>query len=371
MRKDRLIISFYVGAIALSVATLSMSLAWYASSNRLRIESVIISIDCERQLAISTDPDHGYKHSLSNDDFNDNLLFSPVTSAHNEWFELKSPTPVFYDDTVYSDVEEATGTVLSSTGYFSQKLYLKADDDVFVTIDPSATFINANKLFNDAYAQKLYEEYLLKVNITNHDDDPTNDVSDDELLTQNDFEERLSGLVNAMRFSVLVTDEDDYNYVILDPNKTDDTYYGGILDNNVDRYYDYYTRSVDGLKYERVYGEFNDKNLIKYDEPLAEDSNYEDETEEPNAFNAMHKKDVKRFNLEKSLANGFEIKKEDSHTLDEFIGNNKPFSFSVYRDKPQEIVLSIYIEGWDLDSINYTMGATFDSNLAFIIEREM
>ncbi len=371
MRKDRLIISFFVGAIALSVATLSMSLAWYATSTQLRIESIIITIDADRQLAISTKPDEGYKRSLSNDDLKECGLFSPVTAAHNEWTATKSDTPLFYDDTLYTEVEEASSTLLVSAGYFSQKLYLKSDDDVYVTIDPEQTYIKANKEFNSLNAQKLFDEYMAMVDRVNHDSDPNNDIPEDEWLTKDIYEERLNGLVNAMRFSVLVTDEDDYNYIILDPNKSEDTYYGGILDNNVDRYYDYYTRSVDGLQYERVYGEYNDKNLIVYDEPLAEDSDYKQPEEEPNAFNAKHRKNVKLFNLEKSRENGFEIKKEDSHTIEEFEDDNKPFRFPVYRDHPTEIVLSIYIEGWDLDSINYTMGATFDSNLGFIIEREM
>ena len=67
-----------------------------------------------------------------------------------------------------------------------------------------------------------------------------------------------------------------------------------------------------------------------------------------------------------------EIKKEKSLSLDDFRTTelDKPFYFPVYRSKPQEIVLSIYIEGWDLDSVNCTKGATFDSNITFKIERE-
>ena len=350
MKKRRLILGFYVGAISLSVATLSMSIAWYASSTRLRIESILISIDCDRQLAISTQPDKGYKHSLSNDDLMECGLFTPVTSAHNEWISTKSDMPVFYDDTVYTEVEDAETSIVMEGGYFSQKLYLKSDDDVIVTIDPRDSYIKPNIEYNKAYARELH--------------------SLDDTYTVEEYESRLAHLVNAMRYSVLITNENDYDFIILDPNKSEDTYYGGILDNNDDDYYDSFIKDSDSKSYERVYGEINNKEFIRYDEPLSEDSDYENTDEEPSAFNARHRKGVYQFNLEKSLEAGLEIKKEESHTLEEFEGNNKPFTFPVYRDKPQEIVLSIYIEGWDLDSINYTKGATFNSNLTFMIERE-
>ena len=65
-----------------------------------------------------------------------------------------------------------------------------------------------------------------------------------------------------------------------------------------------------------------------------------------------------------------DFKKEESYSLNEFEGNNVPFVIPVYREYSQEIVISIYIEGWDLDSVNYTMGAAFTSDLTFMIERE-
>ena len=350
MKRSRLVLSLFVGAISLGVATLSMSVAWYASSRDLRIETIAISVDCDRQLAISTNPLHGYKNGLSNEDLQDVGKFFPVTSSHDEWLNEKSDTPLFYDDTVYTETEDANLSVLATSGFFSQKLYLKADDDVIVTINPRDTYINAYEEVNLQYARELHAL--------------------DNKYTVNEYLQQLNNLVKAMRFSVLVTDGDDYNYIIIDPNKTDETYFGGILDSNNDEFFDYYNKSSDNSLYERVYGQFNDSSLIAYTDASIDDSDYIDVDEEPNAFNARHKKGVKKFDEQQSLANGLEFKKENSHTLDEFVGQDKPFRFPVYRDKPQEIVLSIYIEGWDRDSVNYTKGATFDSNLSFIIERE-
>ena len=41
------------------------------------------------------------------------------------------------------------------------------------------------------------------------------------------------------------------------------------------------------------------------------------------------------------------------------------------RGEPKKIVLSIYLEGWDRDNVNNTMGANFISNVTFKILREI
>lgn len=354
MKKSKLILSLYIGAIALSVATLSMSLAWYANSTKLRINSINISIDCDRQLAISTAPDGKYVTSLDKQDLEDCGSFYPVTSAHSEWYDVdKKDMPDFYFDTNYTEEEYAQLSSLASLGYFAQKLYLKSDDDVLVSINPKETFINPNTEFNKTYAHELFLR--------------------DPYISEAEYEFRLNELVKSMRYLILINDmeTDNYKYIIIDPNKNSTTTYGGLLDNNDDDYYDYFKKESDGKLYERVYGEVNDRSLIIYDDPLEEDSDYKDVTEEPNAFNARHKKGVYRFNREQSIENGLVFKEEVSHTLDEFEGVSKPFYFPVYVDRPQEIVLSIYIEGWDLDSVNSNMGATFNSNITFKIEREL
>ena len=351
MNKKRIILTLYVGAISLSVATLSMSLAWYEASRILRINSMDISIDCDRQLAISTKRDEGYHSSLKTEDFEELGKFYPVTSAHTEWLEQKKDKPEFYSDTVFTETEDAELSTLMDYGYFSQKLYLKSDDDVIVTINSDETFIKPKIEYNHLYAQEL--------------------ASGDPSINADEIELQLNTLAKAMRFSVLVLDEDNYEYVIIDPNKEVDTYYGGILDVNDDDYYDFFRKSGDNLLYERFYGEINNKEFLRYDDPLDSDSGYEYPSEEPHAFNAKHKKDIKKFNLQKSLDAGLEIKKEESYTLEEIDSNKNLLRFPVYQDKPTEIVLSIYIEGWDLESVNCTKGATFDSSLGFVIEREM
>ena len=89
-------------------------------------------------------------------------------------------------------------------------------------------------------------------------------------------------------------------------------------------------------------------------------------------MHAKHAPNVKTFNKEKSLENGLELAKEEIYKLSDFerVGYTD-FVIPVKRYTPTKFVLSIYIEGWDLDSVNYTMGATFISKLSLRIDRRM
>lgn len=364
MKRSKLVLSLYVGAIALSAASLSFSVAWYATADRARINSIVMTIDSDRELLISTAIDGEYVQRLNNSDLFDPGTLAPVTTAHSEeWLSLKGDTPKFYDETVFTEDEHAKVYREATSGYFSQKLYLLADDDLWVTINPDDTYIHPSETFNRSYAQRLYDNYQIY------------GTPEQKSLSVQEIYERLNTLVNAMRFSILLSseEEDIYQYVIIDPNKNEDTLFGGVLDNNTDRYFDFYTKGADNSVYERVYGEISG-NLddLVYDDALPEDSDFVKYGEDPSAFNAKHKKDVKRFNLEKTLEKGtIEIKKEEAIEVSDFESTNKPLRFPCYRDTPRELTLSIYIEGWDLDSINCNMGSTFISNISFMIEREM
>ena len=352
-----------IGVIALSAATVSMAVAWYATSRQLYINSIDITIDADRDLKISSTRDGEYVDDINFTEQEAFGVFMPVTSAHSSlWLSNKDDTPTFYDETKYSETDSSDLFEKATNGYFSKKIYIKSDDDVLVTLNPEKSFIKNYeteiKDYNKEYAKKLYNEYQ---------------HSQDEYyknLSIEDIEERLDRVIKAMRFSILIKDEDEYSYQIIDPLKEGDTYLGGVLDNDVDRYYDYYKASGESEYKERVYGEINaTKEQYVYDEALTGDSSYKDASDAPNAFNARHKKGIKRFNLEESINKGLEIKKEESVDLNNALTEFKPFK--VYRNTPKEVCVSIYIEGWDLESVNYTMGATFISQLSFKIYQEM
>lgn len=363
MKKSKITLALYLGCIALSVAGISLSVAWYAAANRLRVSSIDITIDCDRDLFISTSPDGKFVEKLDYNDLNHSGDFLPLTSAHSStWLVNKSDTPVFFDETRYSSYEYAQLYSPSSRGFYSQRFYLKSDDDVYVTLDYEKTFLNPNTEKNQAVVDRLYDEYQAseKESLKN--------------LTREDVAKQVNSIAQAMRISILVNDPEAYSYTIIDPNKNGETVLGGLLDNDIDEFYDYFVRESDGKYYERVYGELvGDPANIGYEDfPLNESSTeLEYVDEEPSAFNAYHKKDVIPFSLEKSQLNGVDFKKEEAIDLEDFKGLAKPYHFPVRRSAPQEIVVSIYLEGWDLDSVNYTMGASFVSDIAFMIEREM
>lgn len=365
MKKNKLVLSLYIGAISLSLASVSMAVAWYATSRQLFISSIDITIDADRDLEICGERDGQYKDKVNYSELDLGGTFTPVTSAHSsEWISLKEDMPSFYDETRSSDIENFKTYEKATTGYFSKKIYLKSNDNVYVTLDPEKTFIKPYETelrdYNKFYAHKLFEEYQ---------ENQTEFYKD---LTEEELEERLDRVIKAMRYSILIKDGEEYDYKIIDPLKEGETLLGGVLDNDVDRYYDYYKLDNEDIYQERVYGEIiATKDQYVYDDALAEDTTYLDENDAPSAFNARHKKGIKTFNLEESKNKGLEIKVEDSIDIKDFESEEKPFYFPVYRDTPKEVVVSIYLEGWDLESVNYTMGATFISELSFKIYREM
>ena len=367
----------YIGVIALAVASVSMSVAWYATSRSLYVNSIDILIDADRELEISTSKDEGYTDHLEHQESDATGVFMPVTSAHSSiWMSEQRDMPLFYDDTLYSEEEDFQTFEVARKGFYSQKLYIRSDDSVWVTLDASKTFIHANTEYNKGFADKLYKKYhreYTQQELYNLTDEYKHSMEYYySKCSVDEFKEKLDGIVSAMRYSILIKDENEYSYTIFDPNKNEvkPIYLGGVLDNDIDQYYDFYKKNGSDEYRERVYGEVTgDESLYDYTDVKDEDLDYLDSNDIANAFNARHKPGVKKFNLQESLDKGLKIKKEEAIDLKNF--NSSDFRFPVYINQPKEIVVSIYIEGWDKDSINYTMGAAFYSDLVFKIEREM
>ena len=356
MKKKIILITALSGLIVLN--TVSFSLAWYASSNQLRIEAVVINVDTDRELLISTSQDiDSFKDVVTTEELNQVAVFGPVSSMYSEnWISNKDSVPTYYDCS-YTQVDPtdpygAPFLKEAKGGYFYQDLYLLSDDDVYVTLssDEEDTYIKPNTSFNIAYAHTL----VGKKGFENY--------TEEEIITH------LEDLVKAMRFSILIDDPEEYQFMVLDPNKNEEEVeFGGPLDNSITRTYDWYMRN--GNRYETIYGEVNDRSLAVYDDALDEDYPV---VGEPSAFNAGHAAGVKIFNKEASVANGLRFAKENSYTLEDFARGIEPkFYFPLKAHTPKKVGVSIYIEGWDLDSINHTMGAHFISNLSFTIYREM
>ena len=405
MKKRKLILALYIGVIALAVASVSISVAWFVANRNLYVNSINITIDTDIDLQISTSKDDGYVEHIDHTQDDLSVQFMPLTSAHSSlWTSERKDSPIFYDESGSSELDNyiTYRAVDEGYGYFTQKYYLLADSDVFIKVNPDneKTYITANEEYNPSYASELATEFkTLKEkydkavqDAEDHPDDSTYavelqnattklnskleharyityaelDLEEEELASI--ILERLNKVVNAMRFSILIKDGEEYSYTIIDPNKEGTTLLGGVLDNDVDSYYDAYLKTDTNEWCERVYGEVSGEPV--YEEAgVAPKDEWFDSTKPYSAFNAYHNPTVKtlKFDEQASLDNGFVIKSEPSLGLDELSN----FHFPVYMDTPKEVIVSIYLEGWDLDSVNYTMKATFNAGLSFMIERKM
>lgn len=353
MNKRKLVISLILGTVALSVISLSASLAWYASSDRLQINTIDLDLRTDESVGLyigtSTD-EEAFKEQLGNADLNKVKQFVPTSSMfHSHWLDEKKDMPEFYNLTEHDIYGIPDFAKPASEGFFQQKLYLLNNIDYYVTLDTEQTFITSDKTANNLRAQALAGK-----------------VGE---LTVDEIEEKLNKLENSMRFSILVNTPNFYQYFIVDPNKDENkvTYYAGRLDVNADEYYDTFNGK------EVLYGEVDNREAIVYDNP--EDPTFVKPYKETkaeffgNAFEGKNDKSAYTYNEQNSLQAGVKYKEEPSISLDDINSNDNPLLIPCYNGVPTEIVLSIYLEGWDLDCYNSTMGASFNAQLSFKVLR--
>lgn len=172
MKRNRLLLGTLYSLIGLSVASLGVTAAWYQSSTQLRVETFEIGVHSSRDLKISASEDiasfaehtAGYQYDkdsgnyIKKDDASlqlktqDDFLFKPVTSMYSfeeVWTQDEVPftkekktKPVFYDSYIEGNVKKPMSPSIATSGYFSQELYLLADADCYVTLDPYSCFFN-------------------------------------------------------------------------------------------------------------------------------------------------------------------------------------------------------------------------------------
>lgn len=338
--KKRIVILF-TSIIAALVTGISVTVAWYASGQSMFIEDIELSLRGEKELFISTSGEEGsFKETLTKDDLIKVDSFRPITSSQSSlWLENKEPLPKFRDG---YPCEDKPIVPQAHDGFYQQELYLYSDDDVIATLDKEAVMFTANETRNRQKAKELRNEY--------------SELTEDEIFNN------LNQISKSMRYSILIPDEENYAYYIIDPTKTEDTLFGGVLDSNRSGYFDTYEK--DNEIFEKVYGEIEDYFKIVYDDPNPQDILA---TGPLTCFNANKMKGTRSFNLQKSINNGLKIAKENSISNDEF---ETKLQIPLVSQEPTKIVLSIYIEGWDLDNTNLVQHASFFAGLKFKILKE-
>ena len=363
MNKKKIIITSLVGSIGLSVLSLSLSIAWYSSSENLYLDTLVINVSSSRDLLISTVPDETklvtslkYQMDALDNSLENTNPFKPVsTMFKSNWINEKKQDPVFYEYSnamVDDNYEPVLSPVDPTWGYYSQHLYLYCDRETKVTIDSTTFNVNPVIRSNEEHARSL----LHSVYIRNKYEQEHPGWTDNQIF--DDLVAKMNNLVKCMRVGILDPAEQSYKFTIVDPMKDGETELGGREDLFLSGYYDSY-QAVDFEWYEIIYGETINRDKAKYNDPLDDDIRVVGES---TSFNSSTKANVHAFNKEASVANGFSFVKEDSLALNEV---EEKFYVSLNAGELKEIVLSIYMEGWDLDCINSHMGGSFGMDLQF------
>ena len=143
--------------------------------------------------------------------------------------------------------------------------------------------------------------------------------------------------------------------------KTEDevTNYGGVLDLDLNGYYD----SRSGK--EVLYGEYDESQLVY--EGVGQS---EEPMETKNTFISHHQKDINMVKDEDKI-----VKKENSKTISSLIYNEETWMHGSDLPEPicklraneeKRLVVSLYIEGWDIHAIDSIQLACFDMSIGFV-----
>ena len=369
--KRRLIISSLVSTTALIAVSLSFSIAWYSSGDRLSISAVDLKVKTDPKLKVSTSNELSTfvdELDLNSDEFEEDsekFLFKPVSSMfRGDWLTEEADKPLFYDSSFVASVD-GEAKLEATQGFYQKKIYLLTEAPYYVGLDVKDSLFDNDEAANhiralEFHASKANAELQLSV---------------DEIETS------LNKLKDCLRVSILINDVEDTSkihnrYNIINPTKKENeqVFLGGVLDNDNDGYYDtvpMFDENHEPVETEFIYGEVNNRSLIKYKDP--EIPGYDDEKLDPkahiqgNCFEGVHKKSARTF--DKDSSSGLEFAEEGALRLDEIEDSEKGIIIPCYPNQPREIVISIYLEGWDLDCINGTMGASFNTKLSFKILR--
>ena len=366
MNFRKVIITSLVGSIGIAVLSLSLSIAWFNTSENLYVDTLEIRVSGEQQLLISTSGKEGtfvdslkYRIEDEDNDLIDAGLFQPVSSMFkSNWLEddLKIEPEMYYYTDYAVDENFAPSFEEVQWGYFKQHLYLYCSSNVNATISSEDLVVEEIEKLNSEYAYEL----MTQVHVMNEYKEKHPDWGNKEI--HEDILKGLNEMKKCMRIGLY--DVELNNFYIIDPYKDGDTLLGGRADLFKNKYYDNYINPIDKESYEVIYGELTGRENAVYLDARDEDT---DAPEIYTSFDSRTKAGTHAFDLESSLNNGLDIKKEDSLSLNEA---EEKILIPLKSGQPKEIVLMAYMEGWDLDCTNQHMGSSFNIDLQFKISEE-
>jgi hypothetical protein len=354
--KTRLaLVGVSVSLLALSVSILATSTyAWYKLADLLIVDGIEVGYSEGETFQIGMKDSSGtivypnYKSMdepqvLTNDtlkqysSFTGTEILEPVSGMYSSNWLNASADPLTtlpqFRSSYYGSQDIHQADLASKANYLQFEFYLNSDRDVYVFLGEETT-LSAN---TDANATIAKAKGLSA--------------------------EDLNAVEKCARVSFYSTIGTASNYTIFEPNVSQGstTVYSGRLNlTDDDRYYDY-----DNEGKEILFGEYTDDHLV-YDEAGRVASVSGKET----AFNALSAPSpIQPLDLGKSVSEGGLVRaKETSYTLSELTNldyrNGHPLAYCP-RNVPTRIVVSVYLEGWDLDTVESIGYAKFNLNLAF------
>lgn len=331
-------------------ASVTSTYAWFEVSEHAKVSQLDFSIRDEADLEIGLkNEDGGYDYYHSIDDrilethfarYHANSELNDLSSNYQSLW-LNEDTNPEVDFPIlrrsYALKENPHQIFVAQSGFYQFEFFLKSNRDMYLFLDSER-----------CYATPLHELNMATANASK------------EAVTA----ETLDRIVNACRVSFYSS----RGFFIWEPNVevSSNTVFGGALDLNGDGYYDDYNGK------EIVYGEYDDNAPLIYDEASSEDNPVPSKTR--SSFYASHKAGIAPFNREKSEAAGLSFAKETTYTLADLsipkgtvqydAGTMHPL-LALKTGIPTRLVVTIYLEGWDLDMIDSIGEGHFTLGLGF------
>ena len=331
------ILAAAIGLFALTLSTSTVATyAWFAVSDFARIEQIGMKLDDSTTMQIGYRQGDGivYKDKIAEEDLR---IIDPHYDSN---VDLKDVTSAFSSSWLNSNEAEKTPVLRVPYNRSQQNGMTEAATEGFVQIE---AFLKCSEPCH------LYLGYLTEAKVIerwNRNIAATTDYS----------EEELNRVLDCVRVSFWTKDA----YYIAEPGqeRASNTVFAGPLQARNDKgYYDY----EDGK--EILYGEYEGTPSYL---PAGEED--ESDYEDASAFHAIHKAGVERVDPTSVTA-----AVEKSYPLSSFIlpekANNPGDTLCLGTLQPDEdyrIVISIYIEGWDLDLTDSLATGKFSLDLSFV-----
>lgn len=344
---------FLAGVLSFALtfaASVTSTYAWFEVSEHAKVSQLDFSIHDEADFEIglkNNNDGYDYYHEVNDEILESHFArYQPNSTLHdlssnyqslwlNEETNPETDFPVLRRS--YADKEKPHQIYVAQTGYYQFEFFLKANRDMYLFLDPESCYAKPLHDLNVATAEAFHKS-----------------------ITAED----LDNIVHACRVSFYSS----RGFTIWEPN-TDvgsTTVFGGVLDLNGDGYYD------DNNGKEVVYGEYADDAPLVYDEAYDVDTPAYNENH--TAFKASHRAGIAPFNLAKSEAAGLSFAHETTYTLKELslpdgVGQYDPSTMhpllALSAGVPTRLVVTIYLEGWDLDMVDSIGEGHFTLGLGF------